>query len=1166
MIDLFISFILNIVSNIVSTLFGNCIKKCKDREKICSYLQEVLKKTRDDHPSFKLMAKDGIDEKLFSYPENEQLIPSLGIAGQKVAPIWKLIKAEHKEGFRHIIIEGDGGIGKSVSLMSVTDDSELLSRIPAIYIHMYELCKDDNCLSLDDYIRENYPSYADKILLLASDPAGKPTIMLILDGLNEVKYDLQGKLLREIKKWTKFYCGAQLIVASRPIPGQQLESILTNPVHIRLKPLEKECVKERLKTFGVISPDDSSPIWETLKLPLFLTLYAKTANLYDYTSGYPIAIKREPVGPATIIWNYLQRELLRKEEDSWILNCAFACEYISPEIAYKMALLNRFELSRDESQQFVDDEAVYTTNRLPEHLSQIKECYIEKQTELPPKVNWKNFVFKETGIFVAPKRWTYKKETDKYSFMHQSFRDCLAGLHLVNVAQMARSAKEGGELPSEWKSSIPPLVLDYAAELMDADSAQKLWELNRKRCVKGAKIDNTSTYMQLELHRRLKTESGKLDFSGMDLRGMSLTNYMGGEYDLGLFASPKLVSGTCLDRKVFQSEGHHGAINCIISLDNRYIASASDDKIIKIWDPNTGECIQTLEGHSGPITCLALLPDGKLVSGSRDNSIRIWNTETCECIRTFTGHSDLNCLAVLTDGHIVSGSDNHTICIWDTETGKCTGTLTGHSAAITCLAALPDGDIFSCSLDQTIQIWNTKTGKSIKIFTGHFINCLAVLPNGNIVSSSLDQTIQIWNTKTGKSIKTFTGRFISCLTTLADGYIVSGSPDNTIQIWNAETGKCIKTLEGHSNSVTCLAALADGRIVSGSRDKTVRIWNTETGKCIRILVGNSHGVNCLATFPDGRIVSGARDNTIRIWNPNTGKCTRTLTCHYHGGIGITCLAILPNGLVVSGSRNNAIQIWNAETGKCTKTIEVHSKSVDYLIILDDWNIVFSNLFSNTIQIWNMKTGKHIKTLEGDFTSVYCLALLPDGRIISGSLDNTIQIWNAKIGKCIKTLEGHSNSVTCLAALSDDRMVSGSRDKTIRIWNPNEGKCIKTFGEHSSSVCCLTILPDNRIVSGSEDNTIKIWDPNKEESIKTLEGHTDKVTCILPLTNGHIVSSSEDNTIRIWDPNTGECLDILEPTEVDVSKMDFSEAIMTKDTAKLLYQNGAIVQTSFIEEE
>src|SRR4051794_28248461 len=45
-------------------------------------------------------------------------------------------------------------------------------------------------------------------------------------------------------------------------------------------------------------------------------------------------------------------------------------------------------------------------------------------------------------------------------------------------------------------------------------------------------------------------------------------------------------------------EGHRGVVwSACFSHDSARLASASDDKTVKIWDANSGECLQTLEGH-----------------------------------------------------------------------------------------------------------------------------------------------------------------------------------------------------------------------------------------------------------------------------------------------------------------------------------------------------------------------------------------------------------------------------------------------------------------------------------------------------------------------------------------------------------------------------------------
>ena len=66
-----------------------------------------------------------------------------------------------------------------------------------------------------------------------------------------------------------------------------------------------------------------------------------------------------------------------------------------------------------------------------------------------------------------------------------------------------------------------------------------------------------------------------------------------------------------------------------------------------------------------------------------------------------------------------------------------------------------------------------------------------------------------------------------------------------------------------------------------------------------------------------------------------------------------------------------------------------------------------------------------------------------------------------------------------------------------------------------------------------------------------------------LPNNWVLSSSYYE-IRLWNPNTGEFIRKIEVTEVDVSQMDLSSAILTEDLAKLLWQNGAKISDADYE--
>jgi WD40 repeat protein len=85
-------------------------------------------------------------------------------------------------------------------------------------------------------------------------------------------------------------------------------------------------------------------------------------------------------------------------------------------------------------------------------------------------------------------------------------------------------------------------------------------------------------------------------------------------------------------------EGHTGDVRSItLSPDQRYLASASYDKTVQLWEVSTGDQIRVLEGHAEKVMSVAWSCDGQMVvSGSSDKTARMWrvgeqvrNTHTC---------------------------------------------------------------------------------------------------------------------------------------------------------------------------------------------------------------------------------------------------------------------------------------------------------------------------------------------------------------------------------------------------------------------------------------------------------------------------------------------------------------------------------------------------------
>jgi WD40 repeat protein len=77
--------------------------------------------------------------------------------------------------------------------------------------------------------------------------------------------------------------------------------------------------------------------------------------------------------------------------------------------------------------------------------------------------------------------------------------------------------------------------------------------------------------------------------------------------------------------------------------DGRRALSLSGDKMLRLWDPESGQTLRTLEGHTGSVHAVTLAEvDGEpvVVSGSWDATVRVWDARTGRpCGKPLTGHT-----------------------------------------------------------------------------------------------------------------------------------------------------------------------------------------------------------------------------------------------------------------------------------------------------------------------------------------------------------------------------------------------------------------------------------------------------------------------------------------------------------------------------------------------
>ena len=176
----------------------------------------------------------------------------------------------------------------------------------------------------------------------------------------------------------------------------------------------------------------------------------------------------------------------------------------------------------------------------------------------------------------------------------------------------------------------------------------------------------------------------------------------------------EVETGRILD-SVFQ---HGGQLNDVtFTLDDRLMASASDDHTAKIWDIETGQMLHTLT-HDFRVDSCRFSPDGrKLLTGSSDFTARIWDVATGQPIgATMVHQGEVGSAAISPDGtRILTSARDATARIWDAATGAALVPPMVHDSALREANFSPDGRLAITVDHDGLQVWDAFTGQPVGI-------------------------------------------------------------------------------------------------------------------------------------------------------------------------------------------------------------------------------------------------------------------------------------------------------------------------------------------------------------------------------------------------------------------------------------------------------------------
>ncbi|MFN7208133.1 MAG: c-type cytochrome domain-containing protein, partial [Planctomycetota bacterium] len=146
-----------------------------------------------------------------------------------------------------------------------------------------------------------------------------------------------------------------------------------------------------------------------------------------------------------------------------------------------------------------------------------------------------------------------------------------------------------------------------------------------------------------------------------------------------------------------------------ISDDNRLIALAGPQKMVRVYDTLTGELKWEQKKHTDWIYAVRFSPDGLLLAtADRAAGLMIWESATGKMYADLQAHkNEIRSLAWRPDsGAVVSASLDGTLKMWDMNESKLLKSWDAHPGGAAAIAISNDGVMVSTGKDRKVKIWD----------------------------------------------------------------------------------------------------------------------------------------------------------------------------------------------------------------------------------------------------------------------------------------------------------------------------------------------------------------------------------------------------------------------------------------------------------------------------
>lgn len=275
------------------------------------------------------------------------------------------------------------------------------------------------------------------------------------------------------------------------------------------------------------------------------------------------------------------------------------------------------------------------------------------------------------------------------------------------------------------------------------------------------------------------------------------------------------------------------------------VLSSSLDSKVKLWELyKEKRCIMTFSGHKAGVKDIGFNATGdKFVSASYDKYMKLWDTETGQCVQRFTNNKMAYCVKFNPspeNAHFfLTGMANKKILCWDCRSGEIVQEYDRHLGAISSINFVDENRKFiTTSDDKSMRVWEWDIPVDIKYIadpTLYSMPAVTSAPNNRrLLCQSMDNKLQSFTCHNKFKLdnnKIFKGHMVAGFACSPDfscdmSIVTSGDADGKIFFWSWSSTKIISTFKAHDG--VCISVMwhphEKQKLVSAGWDNLIKIW------------------------------------------------------------------------------------------------------------------------------------------------------------------------------------------------------------------------------------------------------------------------------------------------------------------------------------------------------